>query len=144
MMLDIAHINFLLNRNCHQFFTSKQSASQKDIMHDCQRVDLLQVLQPICLNFRCLHYWLANYLHHPSMPRLPTYYNCNACPVCTKSWHEFFLPVDFQQLKVFLCTVVMIKDSMLYQDVVSALWSNKEWLKHIYHHSLSKVCKYNI
>ena len=98
----------------------------------------------LCLNYGCMHHHLANHLCNPFAPKLlSSTFRCDACPMSCGQWDDIYLLIIFYHIKLSLCTVIIPKSSMPYNEVVQALWEDKQCLQLIYHWT-QKVYKYHM
>ena len=100
-----------------------------------------------CLNRGCQHLRIQQYLAHGEMrdDLVDAQYSCNNCPICNKTWHNYFLPIRKEGVKLWLRECprdgrLPCKGSI--KNLFDSLHKIEKWIKAVF--DLVTVNKYNV
>ena len=107
---------------------------------------LLEVLNLLTLDKGCIQRRMQQYLADGELNSTRTDpVSCgNACPICKKSWYDWFRPLRKNGLMLWLRLVEGIPCAATFDNIVEKVWNKEHCVLAIFDRVQSGIRKYNV
>lgn len=126
--VDMRGVCFIIKRNHHNLKDCQSRKINFDANFKRMVMDVILLVQLLCLNKGCVHARMANCVGNFYAPQIDLMaYTCHgSCPVCSGSFSSNFLPIDYTYVPLIFTKILATVGTMEVEKLVEELWADKD------------------